>query len=99
MKYRCFLCIIAVSTFFLISSPTPVRALPWGGEHTDQSIDTGSWLYLNLTLDKDDVISGYIETHSVVETIDFFICDASNYDEWAAGYSATVYSQKNGQAY
>lgn len=37
-------------------------------------------------------IDGWYETFFPTDGVDFFICDATNYNLWYTGYSATVYS-------
>ena len=67
----------------------PVEALPFDNEYTDQSISPGAYLYDTFILIAGEEISGYFETVSDAQGLDFFICDAANFTDWDLGFSAT----------
>ncbi len=69
----------------------PVEALPFDGEYTNQDIAAGNWYKVWNTMTTGDEISGYFETHSDTQGLEFFICDSANLLLWEGGFSATVY--------
>lgn len=48
--------------------------------------------YVSLNLLEGAVIDGHFSTFFATDGLDFFICDASNYNDWNSGYTATGYS-------
>ncbi|TFG29204.1 hypothetical protein EU528_10010 [Candidatus Thorarchaeota archaeon] len=68
-----------------------VEALPFDNEYTDQSINPGEYLYDDYVLTTGDVLSGYFETVSETQGLDFFICDEADFIDWDGGGSATEY--------
>ncbi|MGY5860491.1 MAG: hypothetical protein RTU63_14060 [Candidatus Thorarchaeota archaeon] len=55
-------------------------------------LETDEYVYLALNLDQGAVIDGHYSTFFDTDGLDFFICDASNYDDFDNGYTATVYN-------
>lgn len=76
----------------VVYQPQPVDALPFDGEYTNQEILAGNWFKVFDTMTTGDEITGYFETHSDTQGLDFFICDQENFDQWDAGNSATGFS-------
>ncbi len=68
-----------------------VEALPFDYEYTDQAVTVGGHLYLDLDLTTGDVLTGYFETHTDNQGLDFFIADETEYLIWDGGGTATVY--------
>jgi hypothetical protein len=79
----------------LVAFSAPQRtatALPFDSETTDQVLAPGEWWEVSGALTSGDVITGYFETHSPTQGIDFFICDQTNYDLWVGSATAYVYN-------
>ncbi|MBE0526629.1 MAG: hypothetical protein IH631_06775 [Candidatus Thorarchaeota archaeon] len=56
-------------------------------------LETDDYTYLSLSLVEGAVIDGHFSTFFATDELDFFICDASNYDDFDNnGYTATEYS-------
>ncbi|TFH07090.1 MAG: hypothetical protein E4H14_09275 [Candidatus Thorarchaeota archaeon] len=87
-----FALLFCVFLFVIISfQAQPVEALPFDGEFTDQPIAAGNWYKVWDTMTTGDVITGYFETHSSTQGLDFFICDSANLDLWEGGFTSTRY--------
>ena len=82
--------LFCVFLFTVVAYQTqPVEAIP----STDTYIVIDDYSEQHFTLTTGDVISGYLETDDDTMGLDFFICDASNYDDFDNnGYTATEYS-------
>ncbi|MBD3407958.1 MAG: hypothetical protein GF411_17695 [Candidatus Lokiarchaeota archaeon] len=85
--------ILLFFAFVLVSSSTTqnVAAADWTEEYTNVSLNAGEWYDVSGSLSVGTDISGFFETHSATQGVDFFIADDYNMGEWEAGRSASVY--------
>ena len=66
-------------------------------DETDYGVvlEAGAYYTLSGTIDAGTKISGHFSTFFTTDGLDFFICDATNFNTWKSGGSATVYSSVN----
>ncbi len=74
-----------------IYQPRHVDALPFDNEYTDVEVLAYDYEEYYIALTAGETISGYFETETDTQGIDFFICDAGNFTQWDLGYSASAY--------
>ncbi|MBE0526092.1 MAG: hypothetical protein IH631_04065, partial [Candidatus Thorarchaeota archaeon] len=87
-----FALLFCVFLFVIISfQAQPVEALPFDGEFTNQPIAAGNWYKVWDIMTTGDEITGYFETHSDTQGLDFFICDSANLVLWEGGLASTRY--------
>ena len=84
-------CVLGLMT--LLAMPAGVQASNWDFEETNYYLAVGDHYAIWDNFSQNDEFNGYMETASETETVDFFICNHYNYDEWLAGRSAVVYQQ------
>ncbi|MGY5870879.1 MAG: hypothetical protein RTV72_01400 [Candidatus Thorarchaeota archaeon] len=63
-------------------------------DHTGfgELLEIDEYDYLSLSLAEGTVIDGHFSTFFTSDLLDFFICDASNFNDWEDGLSADGYS-------
>ncbi|TXT53834.1 MAG: exported protein of unknown function [Candidatus Thorarchaeota archaeon] len=90
--------ILLFFSFILISSSSTqhVAASDWDNEYTNVILNAGEWYDVSGSLSSGTDISGFFETHSETQGLDFFIADDYNMGEWEAGRSASVYELSEG---
>ena len=76
-----------------------VKAADWEFEETNVVISAGNWYIVNGSFSSSQVFSGFFETASETQGLDFFVCDAANLVTWESTGSATLYQEKYGYHY
>ncbi|MFX0091070.1 MAG: hypothetical protein ACFFBD_04840 [Candidatus Hodarchaeota archaeon] len=69
-------------------------ASSWDYETTNEVLGAGQWYHWYGQMTAGTSVSGYFETSRATDTIDFFIADETNYNLYAQGSAAWVYSLK-----
>ncbi len=85
-----FLMLLMISLMIVIT-PRETNAASWEYEENNYNVLAGHWLKVYDPMVIGDVISGFFETHSNTQGLDFFICDSANLALWEASNPATIY--------
>ena len=90
--------LLMISLIF-ITTPKSVEAANWDREVTNFTVPAGHWYKIFDNMTTGDVFSGFFQTHSSTQGLDFFICDSANLALWESGYSATVHELNENMHY